>query len=101
MRQGPQLVEKALLQGVPSSADDGIKSKSVISRDMRLGNDTSHEIFKDIFARNRVKNFVQSNSKKWLCHFFDSLKAPVSNETGALSFQHSSPQYQRHGVSAQ
>jgi hypothetical protein len=67
------LSKKALLQGVPSSADDGIKSKPVISRDMRFGNDTSHEIFKDYFARNRVENFVQSNSKKWLFHFFDSL----------------------------
>ena len=41
---------------------------------MRLGNDTSHEIFADNFARNRGKNFVQTNSKKWLRHFFDSLK---------------------------
>ena len=41
---------------------------------MRLGNDTSREIFADNFARNRGKNFVQPNSKKWLCHFFDSLK---------------------------
>ena len=50
---------------------------------MRLGNDTSREIFADNFARNRGKNFVQPNSKKWLCHFFDSLrgrsrKAPPS-----------------------
>ena len=44
---------------------------------MRLGNDTSHEIFADIFARNRGKNFVQTNSKKWLRHFFDSLKGQV------------------------
>ena len=42
---------------------------------MRLGNDTSHEIFSDNFARNRGENFVQPNSKKWLCHFFDSLKS--------------------------
>ena len=69
-----QLVKKALLQGVPSSADDGIKFNLVIFEDMRLGNDTSREIFADNFARNRGKNFVQPNSKKWLCHFFDSLK---------------------------
>ena len=69
-----QLVKKALLQGVPSSADDGIKFNLVIFEDMRLGNDTSREIFADNFARNRGKNFVQPNSKKWLCHFFDSQK---------------------------
>ena len=33
----------ALLQGVPSSADDGIRLL-VIFEDMCLGNDTSHEI---------------------------------------------------------
>ncbi len=38
---------------------------------MCLGNDTSREIFADNFARNRGENFVQLNSKKWLCHFFD------------------------------
>ena len=70
---GCQLVKKALLQGVPSSADDGIKFNLVIFEDMRLGNDTSREIFADNFARNRGENFVQPNSKKWLCHFFDSL----------------------------
>ena len=73
--RGFQLVKKALLQGVPPSADGGIKFNPVISEDMRLGNDTSHEIFADNFARNRGKNFVQTNSKKWLRHFFDSLKA--------------------------
>ena len=41
---------------------------------MRLGNDTSREILADNFARNRGQNFVQLHSKKWLCHFFDSLK---------------------------
>ena len=39
---------------VPSSPDDGIKSKSVISGDMRLGNDTSHGGWGDYFARNRI-----------------------------------------------
>ena len=41
---------------------------------MYLGNDTSHESFADNFARNRDEAFVQSSSKKWLCHFFDSLR---------------------------
>ena len=41
---------------------------------MRLGNDTSREILADNFARNRGQNFVQLHSKKWLCHFFDSLR---------------------------
>ena len=67
------LSKKALLQGVPSSADDGIKSNLVIFEDMCLGNDTSHEILTDNFTRNRGRNFVQPHSKKWLCHFFDSL----------------------------
>ena len=58
--------QKALLQGVPSSADDGIKQNFVISEDMRLGNDTSHEVYADNFARNRGRNFVQLFSKKWL-----------------------------------
>lgn len=43
---------------------------------MRLGNDTSREILADNFARNRGQNFVQPCSKKWLSHFFDSLKKP-------------------------
>ena len=64
-----QLVKKALLQGVPPSADDGIKYNLVISGDMCLGNDTSHEVFADNFARNRGKNFVRLSSKKWLVNF--------------------------------
>ena len=44
-----QAVEKALLQGVPPSADGGIKFNPVISENMRLGNDTSHEILTDNF----------------------------------------------------
>ena len=35
--------QKALLRGVPSSADDGIKSNLVISGGVYVGNDTSHE----------------------------------------------------------
>ena len=47
--------------------------KYINSGGVYLGNDTSHESFPDNFARNRGKAFVQSSSKKWLCHFFDSL----------------------------
>ena len=74
MFRGLQLVKKALLQGVPSPEGDGIKLNLVISGGMYLGNDTSHESFADNFARNRDEAFVQSSSKKWLCHFFDSLR---------------------------
>ena len=49
---------------------------------MRLGNDTSREIFADNFARNRGKNFVQPNSKKWLCHFFDM---PIYNASATVN----------------
>ena len=66
--------KKALLQGVPPSADGGIKFNPVLSEDMRLGKDSSHEILADNFARNRGQNFVQPFSKKWLCHFFDRKK---------------------------
>ena len=48
--------------------------KYIISGGVYLGNDTSHESFADNFARNRDEAFVQSSSKKWLCHFFDSLR---------------------------
>ena len=41
--------QKALLQGVPSSADDGIKSNLVISGGVYVGNDTSHERQSDFF----------------------------------------------------
>ena len=47
--------------------------KSVISGGVYVGNDTSHERQSDFFARNRGLSFVQPFSKKWLCHFFDSL----------------------------
>ncbi len=65
-----QRVKKALLQGVPPSADGGIKLNPVIFEDMCLGNDTSHEILADNFARNRGQNSVQPFSKKWRSHFF-------------------------------
>ena len=58
---------------VPAAAAAGIKSKPVISGDMRLGNDTSHGGRGDNFARNRVPSAMQSFSKKRLCRFFDSL----------------------------
>ncbi|MBS6372781.1 MAG: hypothetical protein KH440_12410 [Oscillospiraceae bacterium] len=48
--------------------------KDIISGGVYLGNDTSHESFADNFARNRDEAFVQSSSKKWLCHFFESLR---------------------------
>ena len=73
MFRGLQLVKKALLQGVPSPEGDGIKLNPVISGGMYLGNNTSCESFADNFTRNRGKAFVQSFSKKWLCHFFDRL----------------------------
>ena len=57
--------------------------KSVISEDMRLGNDTSHEIFADNFARNRGENFVQLFHEKVARHFFDRLI--FSAEPGNLS----------------
>ncbi len=40
------------------------KFQSVISGDMCVGNDTSHERFADNFIRNRGESFVQSFSKK-------------------------------------
>ena len=45
------LYEKALLQGVPAPAGDGINCKTVISGDMCVGNDTSHEKFADNFEK--------------------------------------------------
>ena len=41
---------------------------------MYVGNDTSHKILADNFARNRDQNFVQPFSKKWLCYFFETLE---------------------------
>ena len=51
---------------------------------MYLGNDTSRESFADNFARNRDEAFVQSPSKKWLCHFFDSLSRTSRGASGRL-----------------
>lgn len=45
-----QLVEQALLQGVPSPEGDGMKLDPVISGGVYLGNDTSHESFADNFS---------------------------------------------------
>ena len=49
--------------------------KYIISGGVYLGNDTSRESFADNFTRNRDEAFVQSHSKKWHSHFFDSLRA--------------------------
>ena len=46
-------------RSVPSPAGDGIQSKSVISGDMCLGNDTSHDGWGDYFARNRIPSIMQ------------------------------------------
>ena len=81
-------VKKALLQGVPSSADDGIKRNPVISGDMRLGNDTAHEVFDNNFARNRGKNFVQLFSKKWRSHFFESHKPHTLLRVRLVTFRY-------------
>ena len=51
-----------------------MKFKSVISADMCGGNDTSRADQPDFFARNRGLACVHPDSKKWLCHFFDSLR---------------------------
>src|SRR5699024_10736189 len=69
---GAQLMKKALLQGVPPPAGGGITCDFVISGGVYVGNDTSHEILADNFARNRGQNFVRPNSKKRLCRFFDT-----------------------------
>ena len=44
---------------VPSRARGGIKSESVISGDMCLGNDSSHDGQGDNFARNRAPSVMQ------------------------------------------
>ncbi len=63
---------------------DGIKLNPVISGGVYLGNDTSRESFVDNFERNRDEAFVQSHSKKWLCHFFDSLRAQSSSTSTSI-----------------
>ena len=62
---------------VPAAAAAGIKSKSVISGDMCLGNDTSHGGRGDFFARKRTPSAMQPFSKKRLCRFFDTLSGVV------------------------
>ena len=49
---------------VPSSADDGIIWKLVISEDMRLRNDTSHGGWDDNFGRNRISSAMRSFSQE-------------------------------------
>ena len=61
---------------VPAAAAAGMKRKSVISGDMCLGNDTSHGGRGDYFAGNRVPSAMLPYSKKWRCHFFDTLAGP-------------------------
>ena len=51
---------KNVSQRIPSSADGGIQSITVISGDMRLGNDTSHDGWGDNFQRNRTPSVMQS-----------------------------------------
>ena len=70
---GLSACQKALLQGIPPSADGGINHNPVISGDMCLGNDTSHAGRDDFSARDRVPPCVLAFSKKRLCRFFDSL----------------------------
>ena len=50
---------KALLQGVPSPAGDGIKYNFVISGDRCVGNDTSRARRADFSVRNRGPSCVQ------------------------------------------
>ena len=75
------------LRRIPSSAGDGIRSESVRSGGtrriaprgqervpwgMRVGNDSSHKMLADSFARNQGKKFRAAFSKKWQSHFFDT-----------------------------
>ena len=61
--QSVENYEFRLFHRIPSSEEDGTKFNSVISGDMCLGNNTSHEIIADHFARNRGENFVQPSRK--------------------------------------
>ena len=58
---------------VPAATAAGIKSKFVISGDMRLGNDTSHGGRGDFFARKRTPSAMWPFSKKRHSRFFDTL----------------------------
>ena len=81
--------QRTLPKGVPPPEGGGIKFRSVISADTPQGgfscpcgaihllcggNDTSRADQPDFFARNRGLACVHPDSKKWLCHFFDSLR---------------------------
>ena len=96
-RQGPSVgralpadCRKTSCEGVPrrvpAAAAAGIKSKSVISGDMCLGNDTSHGGRGDFFARKRTPSAMQPFSKKRLCRFFDTLQAGPVRWTGPACF---------------
>ena len=76
MPRAPQLVKKALLQGVLSPEGDGIKLDPVISGGVYLGNDTSRESFADNFARNRDEAFVQSPVEKVAMPLFRQPQGP-------------------------
>ena len=78
MRQLLTACRKTSPQGslarVPPRARGGIKLESVISEDMCLGNDTSHDGRGDNFARNRTLSVMQPFVEKDQKAFFDSLK---------------------------
>ena len=57
----------------PSSADDAIKLESVISGDMRLRNDTSHDGWGGFFPRNRALSVMKPSVKEAPRGFFDKL----------------------------
>ena len=79
MLAGPFFAFKNPPQSKPrraaSSADDGIKFKSVISGDMSLRNDTAHDGWGDYFSRNRVLSVMQPSVKKDPRGIFDKLKS--------------------------
>ena len=64
------------LARVPPRARGGIKLESVISEDMCLGNDTSHDGRGDNFARNRTLSVMQPFVEKGHKAFSDSLSGP-------------------------
>ena len=67
---------------VPGAAAPGIKSKSVISRDMCLGNDTSHGGRGDSFVKNRAPPAMGTSSKKAQSAFFESKTASAPEWRG-------------------
>ena len=69
------------------------KIESVLSGGVYVGNDTSHEVFADNFARNRGRNFVHLFSKKRLVNFyqltslfFDSHRPPARKRRGPVTY---------------